>query len=89
MNARTARAAASSDVPANQSRRRGPSAGAYIQGARIAPSDERAVDVVELLGRPPAVGEEQQPERDLGDEQRLREREQVRDQPADLRVRRQ
>jgi hypothetical protein len=39
MNARTASAAASKEVPANQSKRFGPWAGAYIQGARIAPSE--------------------------------------------------
>ena len=39
MNARTARAAARSEVPANQSSRFGPAAGAYIQGARIAPRE--------------------------------------------------
>ena len=38
MNARTASAAASREVPANQSSRFGPCAGAYIHGARIAPS---------------------------------------------------
>ena len=39
MNARTASAAARKEVPANQSSRRGPSAGAYIHGARIAASE--------------------------------------------------
>ena len=58
----------------------GRSAGAYIHGARIAGERERAVGVVEVVGRPPVVREQQQAERDLGDEQRLCEREQVRDQ---------
>ena len=43
---------------------------------------ERPVGVVEVVGRAVMVGEEQQPERDLRDEQRLREGEQVRDRRA-------
>ena len=81
MNARTASAAAS------KRRAREPEQALRPLRRRVQPrrqdraERERAVDVVELVGGPPVVGEEQQPEPDLGDEQRLREREQVRDEP--------
>ena len=41
---------------------------------------ERAVEVVKPVRRAPVIGEQQQAEPDLGDEERLREREQVRDE---------
>ena len=77
----TASAAATSVATANQSRR------ARGLRRRVEPrrehgeQRERAVGVVQLVGRALVVGEQQQPERDLGDDQRLREREQVRDPP--------
>ena len=37
---------------------------------------------MELVGGAPVVGEEQQPEPDLRDEQRLGEREQLREEPS-------
>ncbi len=37
---------------------------------------------MQLVSRPPVVGEQQEPEPDLGDEQGLRQREQVRDEAA-------
>ena len=40
---------------------------------------ERPVGVMELLARPPVVREEQQPEPNLGDEQRLAQRQDVRE----------
>src|SRR6187401_1170335 len=43
---------------------------------------ERAVDVVEVVGGAAIVGEEQQPESHLRDEQRLSEREHVREETA-------
>ena len=59
-------------------------------GGRVEPGREhgeqreRPVEVVEPLGGAPVVGEEQQAEPDLRDEQRLGEREQVRDDAARL-----
>ena len=84
MYALTPRAPATRVAPTNQASRPRRSAGAYIQGDSAASSDERPVEVVEPLRRAPVVGEEQEPEPDLGDEERLREREQVRDDPARL-----
>ena len=43
---------------------------------------ERAVGVVEIVGGTAVVGEEQQAEADLGDEERLGEREQMREPAA-------
>ena len=77
MNARTARAAASSEVPANQSSRFGPAGGGVHPRRQDRAERQRPVDVVQVVGRAPVVREQQQPEPDLRDEQRLREREQV------------
>ena len=59
-------------------------------GGRVEPGREdgeqreRPVEVVELVGRAMVAREEQQPEPDLRDEQRLGEREQVCEEPARL-----
>ena len=74
---RTPSAAATSAETANHSRRR-----AGI-GRRIEPRREddaerdRSVDVVELVGSPVVPGEQEQAERRLGDEQRLRKRQEM------------
>ena len=59
-------------------------------GGRVEPRREhggerqRAVEIVQPVRRAAVVGEQQQPEPDLGDEQRLGEREQMRDEAARL-----
>ena len=74
MYARTASAPATRVAPANQPSRARRSAGAYIHGER-GEQRERPVGVVEPVRRAMVVGEQQQPEPDLRDEERLRERE--------------
>ena len=79
IQARTPRAAASkrSDGEPEQAR---PRLGRRVQPRREdAQQRERAVGVVQVVLRAVVVGEQQQPERDLADDQRLREREQLRD----------
>ena len=70
-------------APATASSRR-TTPGAVGPAGRVEPRHERhaerhrPVRVVQLVGGTPVVGEQQEPDRDLRDEQRLREREQMR-----------
>ena len=83
MKARTASAPATPVVEANQSRRRGPDFRRVEPRRQRDRQRERPIGVVKLVGGTPIVGEEQQTDRDLRDEERLGEREQVRgDRPC-------
>ena len=71
MKARTASAAASPRCPRTRAARRGLRRG--VEPRREHGTErERAVEVVGVLGRAAVVGEQQQPDPDLRDEQRLR-----------------
>ena len=84
MYARTASAPATRVAPANQASR------AAAIGRRVEPGREhgeqreRAVEIVEPVRGAAVIGEQQQAEADLRDEERLREREQVRDEAPRL-----
>src|SRR5262245_23276631 len=63
----------------------GPPLGRRVKpGGKRGEERERAVEVVEPVRCPVVVREEEEPEPDLGDEQSLREREQVRDDASRL-----
>ena len=84
MYARTASAPATRVAPANQASRRAPVGRRVEPGREHGEERQRPVEIVEAVRRAVVVGEEQQPEPDLRDEQRLGEREQVRHEPARL-----
>ena len=84
MYARTASAPATNVAPVNQARRPRRSGGRVHPRREHREQRERPVQVVELVRRPMMAREKQEPEPDLRDEQRLREREQMRQKPARL-----